>query len=247
MSRCPKSLATRRVGLALLLGLPLAGCGLADYEAKMIDAQKRAQRLEEEARNLDEPLNMPTKKEKTGDTEVEVPVADVFLRPPRGIGPTPDKNPLNGLIYRYGPRTAAPTLPNLPGAPAPSAKPIADVHAVGLAFGTNRPDFTKEVMSAFQPVGQVTSADRPVHHPDRPAASVLTALDFDDARYSYSVYVGQSGTTQVAIIYWITKGHRSAVSTPLTFSLESLALGIDTFAARQAYARQTLGRGAPRR
>jgi hypothetical protein len=233
-----------RLTLALPLVLPLCGCGLADYEAKMIDAQKRAQRLEEEARNLDEPLNMPTKKEKTGDVEVEVPVADVFLRPPRGIGPTPDKNPVNSLIYRYGPRTAAPTVP---GTPASSAKSFADIVAVGLAFGNNRPDFTKEVLNAFQPAGQVTRANREVHHPDRPAVSVLEALEFDDARFSYSVYVGQGGTTQVAVVYWITKGHRSAVSTPLTFSLESLALGFDTFAARQAYARQVLGPGFPRR
>jgi hypothetical protein len=209
----------------------------------MLDAQKRAQRLEEEARNLDEPLTIPTKKEKVGEIEQEVPMAEVFLRPPRGIGPTPDKTPANGLLYRYIPRQAAPSTPGV----APTARPIADVLAVGLAFGNNRADFTNEVVNSLKPVGQVTKNQREVRHPDSPRASVLDALEFDDARHSYAVFVGQSGSTQVAIVYQIAKGRRGNVSTPLTFSLESLAIGFDSAQARQAYARQLLGPAGTKR
>jgi hypothetical protein len=220
----------------LLFALPLAGCGLADYETKMVEAQRRAQRLEEEFKNLDEPLTIPTKKE----DGVETKLAEVFIRPPRGIGPAFEPNPVNGLIYRYLPHQAA------TGTPA-GLKPVRDVVWVGLAFGNSRPDFANEVLRNFAPSELPSRASREVRHPDSPVAAVYDVLEFDDAQYSYSVYVGQSGATQVAVIYTLKKGQRSSVSGPVTMSMESLAFGADVVRARRDYEKQQRGSAAAKK
>jgi hypothetical protein len=221
------SLSLRRVALVLLFVVPLAGCGLADYEAKMIEAQRRGQRLEEEFKNLDEPLTLPTRKE----DGVETPLANLFLRPPRGISSTCEPTPLNGLIYRYPQQQVATNLPA-------GVKPIRDVHAVSLAFGNNRPDFTNEVLRNFAPAEKVHRAPHEIRGPSSATAAVYDVLEFDDVGYSYSIYVGQYETTQVAVIYTIRKGQRSSVSGPLTLSMESLAFGADADRARRDYAKQ---------
>src|SRR5262249_34993427 len=112
------------------------------------------------------------------------------------------------------------------------------VLAVGLAFGTNRPDFTNDVLRNFAPTEKVSRVAREVRHPDSPAAAVYDVLEFDDAGYSYSIYVGQSGSTQVAVIYYLKKGQRGSVSGPVTMSMESLAFGPDTDRAKRDYAKQ---------
>jgi hypothetical protein len=215
----------------LLFVVALCGCGLTDYEAKMLAAQKRAQRLEEEFKNLDEPVAIPTRKE----NEVETPLANVFFRPPRGIGPTAAANPLAGLVHFYLPRQ--PVAVHQPGTPV-APPPISDVLAVGLAFATNRQDFANEVLRTLTASDQVTRTRREVRSPGRPAATVYDILEFDDMWHSYSIYVSASGPTQVAVVYRMAKGRRGNVSGPLTLSLESLALDADANRARQAYARQ---------
>jgi hypothetical protein len=217
-----------RISLLLVL-LLLSGCGLSDYEAKMVEAQEHIRRLDEEAKNLDDPLTIPTQKEKEG--EPEQPVANVFFRPPKGIANKPDPQIIGGLIYRYSLRTSAP-------GEAPAAKSSSDVIFVGLAFANNKPDFIGEVISNFPSATDVTRKQHEVKHPDSPTTLMVDTREYDDTQYSYSINFCQSGSTQVAVVYAITKGKRSAVATPLALSLESLAIGTDADSARRAFARR---------
>ena len=122
-----------------------------------------------------------------------------------------------------------------------------DVLAVGLAFGNSRPNFTTEVLRNFTLSEQVKPASRPVRHPDSPTAAVYEVLEFDDPGYSYSIYVGQTGTTQVAVIYYLKKGQRSNASIPITMSMESSALGADADRARRDYDKQKRTTAAPKK
>ena len=65
----------------LLLALAPAGCGLTDYENKMQVAEDRLKRFDDENKLLGDPLVLPA-----GDAP---PLADVFVRPPKGV----EKNP----------------------------------------------------------------------------------------------------------------------------------------------------------
>src|SRR5258708_7608333 len=92
----------RRAGPALLL-LAACGCGLGDYEGKMTAAQERLKRFEEEFRLLDGPLSVPTVEVKGS----RVPVANLFLRPPRGIATQADNenDPRGRLLYTFRARS----------------------------------------------------------------------------------------------------------------------------------------------
>jgi hypothetical protein len=83
------------------LGLPAAlfavlagGCGLGEYERKMLEQQARVERLERENKELAAPLELPA-----GDGEESPP--DVYLRPPKGIRSKPEKDLWGGLLHIY--------------------------------------------------------------------------------------------------------------------------------------------------
>jgi hypothetical protein len=68
--------------VAALAALALSGCGLAEYEKKMEEAEARLKRFDAENNLLGDPLALPT-----GDA---APSADLFLRPPKGVAKNPD-------------------------------------------------------------------------------------------------------------------------------------------------------------
>ena len=85
----------------------MSGCGLADYEKKMAQAEKRLQRFEDESRVLDMPLSVPLRPAKKPGGK---PTAfNLFLRPPRGINNTAEnqKEPRNRLLFSYRLRKGA--------------------------------------------------------------------------------------------------------------------------------------------
>src|SRR5438876_4907175 len=88
-----------RLSSFLLLVL-VAGCGLAEYEAKMAEEQERLRYVDEENKWLEGPLRWPEKRETDKDGK-GVPPSEIFLRPPRGIALAPDERPIGGLLYRY--------------------------------------------------------------------------------------------------------------------------------------------------
>ena len=107
----------RMGGLAAVVCLA-AGCGVADYEKHMVEAQNRLARFEEESRLLDAPLAIPQREDKE---KVQRPLANLFFRPPHGISTTPanENDPRLRLLYSYQPRDKASSA----------------VKAVELAFG----------------------------------------------------------------------------------------------------------------
>jgi hypothetical protein len=91
--RPPLRLLLLTAGL-LLLG---SGCGLDHYESQMETEQKRVKYLDDENRNLENPLKLPEKK---ADDKEGNPERDFFFRPPKGISTTPDAKPV-GILLRY--------------------------------------------------------------------------------------------------------------------------------------------------
>lgn len=84
----------------LALGLLIAaGCGVGDYEARMLQSQKRYQYWEEASRHLGDAVSVP---ERTDKERGAVPIFTVYFRPPKGIGSVPSKEP-RGLLYTYTP------------------------------------------------------------------------------------------------------------------------------------------------
>jgi hypothetical protein len=194
------------------------GCGLSDYEALMVESQEREQRFREESTYLGEPINVPTRKEK----DTETPLADIFFRPPKGIPSTPDGKPRGGLLYRYAPRS-----------------PAGDFALLELAFGSEEKDFAATVRHNFQAWDPNKSkTTRQVRPPGRAALS-FDVYDFADEQYSYSAYLWQGGRTQVAIVFYITRGRRDSARKVMDISLESFAADSAVLAARREYARKT--------
>ncbi|HKB37939.1 MAG TPA: hypothetical protein VKD72_15945 [Gemmataceae bacterium] len=75
-------------GLLLLAG---CGCGLGDYEQKMLEEQQRVGRIDKENKELaDGPLEVPTGQP-----------LDLFLRPPRGVSVQPEASTDRTGFYRY--------------------------------------------------------------------------------------------------------------------------------------------------
>lgn len=113
--------------LALLATVP--ACGLSEYEARMIETQKRADHFYEESKYLDEPVKMPIEKDKDGK---EKSLANVFFRPPKGIDATPQ--PRNDPIWRYNPR-----------------KDGSNFAYVEMAFAQDDKDFVTKVLNNYPP------------------------------------------------------------------------------------------------
>jgi len=75
-------------GLLVLAG---CGCGLGDYEQKMLEEQQRVGHIDKENKELaDRPLEVPT-----GQS------LDLFLRPPRGISVQPEAKTDRPGFYLY--------------------------------------------------------------------------------------------------------------------------------------------------
>ncbi|MEM2119790.1 MAG: ABC transporter permease, partial [Archaeoglobaceae archaeon] len=76
------------------------GCGLKEYEEKMVRAQARLERWEKEFQYLDGPLGIPVR---MGKDEKAVSLLPIFLRPPRGINISPEnfREPRFGLMFTF--------------------------------------------------------------------------------------------------------------------------------------------------
>jgi hypothetical protein len=198
----------RWFGLGLLL-LALPACGLSDYEDEMRKTQINEERFRTEQKYLDEPVQMPTQKDKEGHDK---PVANVFFRPPKGIAAKPDAEPINEFLWRYRARANS-----------------RDFASVELAFATDDKDFvTKVFNNDYQRAEELKT---PTREPPLP----FDSWEFDGAQYGYSINVWKGGSKQVAIVFVFGKGRRNALRTAIDLSLQSLAVDQQALAARQKY------------
>jgi hypothetical protein len=235
----------------LCLSIFVAGCGLADYEQDMLLAQKRVARADEEARALEEtPLQTPTKKvaadsaqptppvpaqvaaSQTGSAKlasgipaekVTVPVADVFLRLPRGCAPRAVEPARDDFIFQF---------------PGPKTGPVLDVY---VAFGAaDMKDFNAKVMTYFprNPNPAPRQVMRTIKtHPDRGRDLVFDSIEFEDVNAFYSANF-LAGKTPTAVIFRLDKYQQSKLLAPggvVDLSLSTLALDAEAEAVRRSY------------
>jgi len=86
------------LSLIILPAFLMMGCGLADYEAKMAAAQAAVKQFDDENKYLEEyPIEWPPDKE-GGKGARE---ADLFFRPPKGIGRRSDPTADDNHLYTY--------------------------------------------------------------------------------------------------------------------------------------------------
>jgi hypothetical protein len=220
---------------AAVLALFLGGCGLAEYEALMQEAQVRVQRYYEEDKYLDEPLDMPTRTEDRpplpGQPQVpgkqQVPLAIAFYRPPKGIQKTCDNTPRQGGLYVYPPKKDG-------------AGPFAQL---GLAFDLDPAKLTAEVKGALPTTGP-WDYKRIEFRRQGGETLYFDTFESDGDQYSYSVNVYRNappkppaGWTQIAFVFWFAKGQRESARKALNLSLETLVTGPQVGSARLAFKR----------
>jgi hypothetical protein len=206
----------RNLYLSLLL-LFLPACGLSDYEALMREAQEREQHFRAESKYLDEPVKVPTRKEKVQEKEFEVPVANVFFRPPKGIQSAFRSEPRHDLLWSYTARGNA-----------------GDFALVEMAFGDDKKEFASDVLRHYQVPEEAKPRTQQFRPPGREALT-FNIWDFDDAQASYTIALWQSGKKQIAIAYIFAKGRRESAGKAIELSLESLAVDSGVNTAYQKY------------
>jgi hypothetical protein len=246
-----------------LCGL-LAGCGLDDYEKRMAEAQARVQRFDLENQVLDGPLEIPTRivRTKQGDQEIktEVPIIEVFLRPPKGIsrtiavvknpntGKDEKERPRGGFLYRY-PRkeekkeNAPPPPPPDPTQPPPPEPPVLTDLYLGFEPNLSPKDpkafdgFVKDTVLIFSPKSLGTTS-RIIQPPNRnPMTFSVVDVKDEEKKVTYSVWVYQAGMKAVVVVFRI-KGPPEGLKTSLDLCLESMAVGEEAMPLKIAYGKR---------
>jgi hypothetical protein len=205
----------RWLGLGLLL---LAGCGLADYEAKMAESQKRLERIEKENKVLDRPLMMPTREEEG----LSVSVGNIFVRPPRGIKEIADPNPRNVVFYVYGPRPEG-----------------ASVHfsKMELAFAPEGKEekFSEWVFGDFQGRGEVRRTQRQVQVSGKQVNFDVGEVNLGQFGF-ISINVPRGCSRPVALIYYLLPNAKPVEFQPvIQISLETFGCDGDVAKQMDAY------------
>jgi hypothetical protein len=217
--------------LGTMAALFLAGCGLEEYEQKMVREQKKREVLEEQVKYLGEPAEITIKAE-PGSTP---PPVDIFFRMPKGVEPKPAGN--WGDLYSQYPKS--PTPPRQRGMPPPQESPFMDV-LIGVAPPGDWKQFTDRAQQPFQGMkhGEFTRA--PKTPPGR-----STPLDFQTATFTetghfptaYILYLHQSPQARVAIAFHMLSDRTTTaeVTKAIDQCLQTLAIGPDAAAARQQF------------
>jgi hypothetical protein len=208
-----------------LFGLVLlSGCGVADYESKMLKAQIRLKRYEEEKELLAEPLIIPSRENKEGKRKT---IANVFLRPPKGIVSRAANadNPRDNLLYSYNPR---------------SAREAGAVAMVELAAGSQKA-FEGQVLRCFNTGGKAYPKARAhaVRHPLREVPMNFETTEFEHGQYFYSINICRIPQTAIAIVYWLDKKQTASATRAVELSLESFAVEQEADRLRAAYGKDS--------
>jgi hypothetical protein len=219
----PRGRRLARAGLFAAGLLAAAGCGLADYEERMLSAQSRARQFDEENQLLDEPITVPTRP----DAEGGGPLADVFFRPPKGFQSAYERARRFDLLWCY-PRAA--------GAPASSAP----FKLVGVAFAGGQKDFAAEVVRCFS--GKAQAPRERTFQPFGRKPLVFDCTEIDDGQDFYSVNISRTdlpSEPRVALVFGVEAAQRGSAARVLDLSLGTLATGADAAAQRLALARRS--------
>ena len=182
-------------------------CGLSDYEARMDETQKREERFREEKKYLDEPVTIPTQKNKE---DQEIPLADAFFRPPKGIQSSGKEDP-DKLFWHY----------------YRSANGV-EFAQVALAFAADNNTFLDDVTRVYPRKQQSWT-------PQWTTPLPFDSWEYDEDQYTYSVNVSREGGTKVAIVFIVGKGRAANLHKTMELSLQSLAVGSEAAKAQRRY------------
>lgn len=196
----------RAAGL-LLLAIPLAGCGLSEYERHMAEEQKRLDRLEEENKVLGDPLEYPNTR-KDGDKTVYT--ASVFLRPPRGAENT----------KRY----ASPDLPLLYHYPVRGNPPFQEV--LLLVDQTDLKSFAPLALKAYPGVELDHGVAMQVQTRGGKERRVWYLIS-EDGQSRHLIYLQEMPPNCVLVVYRLNKAEPASAATDqvVRMSLGTLTLG----------------------
>jgi hypothetical protein len=211
--------------LLTLLGLLLAGCGVADYEARMKETQQRIKQYEEESKLLGAPVSPPTAKNEAGQPTA---VASFTLRLPQAISTQPSAEARGGLYYDYMPAVIPPM----------TAYPW-----VSLAFAkADDAKFAETVMKWFTATGPVSVTP----HTTRLKVP-FTRTTFENETHWNSINLHKGAQQQVAIIYVVPKAQAQQAARAIDVSLDTFGIDSTLSAAQKAYQpKGPLDRDVPR-
>jgi hypothetical protein len=214
-----------RLMLVPLLGLLLAGCGVAEYEARMKEAQQRIKQYDEESKLLTSPVAVPTAKNESGQS---VPVATFHLRLPQTVSTQPSPVARGGLYYDYVPTTIPPM----------TAYPW-----VSVAFAkADDAGFAETVMKGF-------TATEPAKHTQHTTRLKVpfSRTTFENDTYWHSINLHKGSNQQIAIVYAVPKAQAQQAARAIDVSLDSFGFESSLSAAQKAYQpKGPLDRDVPR-
>jgi hypothetical protein len=202
----------------------MPGCGLSDYEQRMLYSQTYVENKDHEEQVLGLPLAPPPKLTTEGKKNGQ-PVVDLYIRPPRGINSQYDPNPFSDIMWRY------------PAQGNPGQASNTPFTAMYLAVSTtmDRDQFWQEVQRPFMPedLSGITKVTKtPIDGP---------ALDYEyDSRtveergssksffmYVYRADLPEGKVARVAIIFCAPEnlGTGTAAQEGMDMSLKTLSIG----------------------
>jgi hypothetical protein len=205
---------------SVLLALA-SGCGVQEYEKKMLDSQMRFQRWEEEGKILGGPAQTPYRVVKnTGPEggESEEAIANIFIRLPKNIYTQSEKDPIGPTknLYVFTESTAGP------------------VFRVGLAAGDEK-TFVDDIVRNFPTDGQPKFKEINIRGSGREVPTKFESTELRDEKFVYLVNIW-TGSTKVAIVYWIRRGNTENQGKKLAEdSLKTFAGGKDATEQRDLY------------
>jgi hypothetical protein len=195
-----------------------AGCGLADYEAKMAEEQARVRRIEEENKNLEDPLDIPAPKK---ENEKDPKPPDFFFRPPRGIGRTAGENQYLGL-YVY------PKVGNADG-----------VQEVYVGFSKGKKDFLKDLLKMLPGTKKDSVTER------TPWGRELIRFDtitVDDLKSTLILHILPTPDQLILIGFRLDpKVDLNQLAPRLDMSLDSIGVGMEAGKLRKEYRKRSQG------
>jgi hypothetical protein len=211
MTRC-------RRFVACCLLLCALGCGVQEYEARMVRSQAAVDRWETEAKSLDAPLVIPSR---LGANKKPISLLTVFVRPPKGIPSSAinAKDPRERLMFTFQPKGK-----NLSGV----------FHSVEVATTDRNKEFPSEVLSCYRPSNTPASRNREIRPPFPPGRAPLTfsTYEFDDGKFFHSVNLWKGDRDQVAVVYIAPLAQKAAATRIIDLSLETFATGGDAIRGR---------------
>jgi hypothetical protein len=232
----------RRIAVALLLGA-IGGCGLAEYEAKMEDGQKRIDYLDKQNAYLGGAIEPPPPEKAPAGPDGTVtikPKIELFLRVPKGIETKFEPVTVGGggLLYRY-PRELATAHPAQKSGSAPAKQPP-EFQEVLVAVSTDRDrnEFWQAILQPFGGFDTSSMTRETLQAPGRPPLNYeKLAFEAPAPPTNYFCFVHQAQNVFVAVVFSVKRelATNPDVVAAMEYSLKSLGVGAEATALRSRF------------